>query len=616
MIAQTFKSIARYKRLSLAMAAVLSLPAWAADPMNIDELIVKGVETHPLVGSAMADEQASKEGITAAKLSYLPTPSIGAGEDPETGGITSSLTVRQSLWTGGQLTANVNQAIYDHKAAEASVYEKKNEVAKNIIDVWQSYIYSVALQELYVRTLTDLRSFEAMMGRRVSQGVSARIELDVVKNRILQDYNAHQSSVEQQKIAEARLEQMIGEKLHKTNNKIPLALLAKYAEGAADYYGKLAFADASHNNPSVIRQRYAVESARQAVKAQQASRYPKLFVQYQYIYNHKERRTKGDWTWGLSYDPGAGFSNIALERASRARVQGLVHSQEAARRTAMESIQTQYQQFISTKDQQASLIAAIKGAKIVAESYQRQFIAGRKTWLEVLNAVREHAQYQQQLLQVQSQMVANFYKLQVDFGLMPWQVAGTSQLSEVSEFHPTAEFTKIVRHWQASLDKPDEELNLQLEQFPEDGTHAIEFRANDSNLPAVDTPTANIANASGNLPNTNTTLLNRAALTPPAVNGQGSVQNNNFQNSNLQNSNLQNGNLPQGNLPNNDLNSGSTGSPTDNPATPETSNPAPSTPSRFSRLFGGFANADPTPMYNPNTPITPTDKRTQNESGQ
>lgn len=482
MIGQKLTRVVRYSRLSLAVAVAVfgGMQAWSADPMNIDELISKGVETHPLVGAALADELASREGITAAKLSYLPTPAITAGEDPDTGGLTSAITVRQSLWTGGQLTANVNQAIYDNKAAEAGIYEKKNEVAKNIIDVWQSYIYSVALQELYVRTLTDLRSFEAMMQRRVSQGVSARIELDVVKNRILQDYNAHQSSVEQQKIAEARLEQMTGEKINSTTTKVPLSLLAKYAEGASEYYGRLAFSDVSANNPSVIRQQYAIQSAQQAVKAQQATRYPKLFVQYQYVYNHKERRTKGDWTWGLSYDPGAGFSNFALERASRARVQGLVHGQEAARRTAMENIQTQYQQFISTKDQQASLIAAIKGAKIVAESYQRQFIAGRKTWLEVLNAVREHAQYQQQLLQVQSQMVANFYKLQVDFGLMPWQVAGNQALSEVQEFHPTTEFVKIVKHWQSSVTNDEQTLNLELEEFPEDGTHAIEFRPDDS----------------------------------------------------------------------------------------------------------------------------------------
>ena len=55
------------------------------------------------------------------------------------------------------------------------------------------------------------------------------------------------------------------------------------------------------------------------------------------------------------------------------------------------------------------------------KSYERQFIAGRKNWLDVLNAAREESQYKQQLLQTQIQMVAAFYKLQIDLGQMPWQ---------------------------------------------------------------------------------------------------------------------------------------------------------------------------------------------------
>ncbi|MFP3354870.1 TolC family protein, partial [Pseudoalteromonas sp. SIMBA_153] len=85
----------------------------------------------------------------------------------------------------------------------------------------------------------------------------------------------------------------------------------------------------------------------------------------------------------------AGFSNFALARASQAEVNSLVQNQEAARRNVIENIQVQYQQFVSAKDRETSLVAAVAGAQIVVSSYRRQFIAGRKSWLEVLNAVRE-----------------------------------------------------------------------------------------------------------------------------------------------------------------------------------------------------------------------------------
>ncbi len=372
-----------------------------------------------MVGAAVADQHATAEGVTAAKLGFLPTPAISSRYSGDDGTVTS-FTVRQPLWTGGRLTADVNRAINDDKAAMAKILERQNEVAKNTIEVWQGYIYSLSLQELYAGNLKQLAEFEEMMKRRVAQGVSARIELDLVTNRILQDQNSLQGAIEQQRIAEARLEQIVGQSISAPSG-VSVAQMAQHAKQQSQNFGEMAFGPISENNPSVIRQRYEVDAARYEVKSRKSSQYPSIFIQYQNDYSHRDSEFDSGFTVGLSYDPGAGFSNLALARASEARVNSLIFSQEAARRTAMENIQTQYQQFISARDQELSLTAAVAGAQIVLNSYRRQFIAGRKSWLEVLNAVREQSQYEQQLRQIQAQMVASFYKLQVDFSLMPWQ---------------------------------------------------------------------------------------------------------------------------------------------------------------------------------------------------
>lgn len=413
------------KSLVVFSLAVLPLAVHSANMTDVNGLIGQAVATHPLVGSARAEEQATAEGVRAAKLNLLPQPSVTSSYDKNDGMI-SRAGLRQPLWTGGRLRANVNQAIYDDKAAMAYIFEQQNTVAKNTIDIWQSYIYAVALQQLYVNNLKQLGEFEAMMQRRVSEGVSAKIDLELVKNRILQDQNAYQGAVQQQRIAEARLSQMIGENVNgQAVGTVTLAKMAQYVKAQSVDFEQLAFNQSGINNPSVIKQQFQIEAAKQGVKAQQASRYPTVYAQYEYLYYHKGTRDNdGQFSVGLSYDPGAGFSNMALARASQARVQSLEQSQEAARRTVMESIQTQYQEFVNAKDQETSLISAVAGAQIVVDSYRRQFIAGRKSWLEVLNAVREKAGYEQQLLQIQSQMLGAYYKLAVDFGRMPWQEFG------------------------------------------------------------------------------------------------------------------------------------------------------------------------------------------------
>ena len=227
-------SLKKYYRMLQQFGVLLPLTcfgaAHAANLTDVNALITQAVQTHPLVGAAIADEQATRESIAAAKLNLYPAPAISSGYDQDKG-LISRANVRQALWTGGKLTANVNQAIYDDKAAIAFVYEQQNTIAKNTIDIWQSHIYATALQGLYVNNLKQLDEFEAMMKRRVDQGVSARIDLDLVTNRILQDQNAYQGALQQQRIAQARLAQMIGEPINEKGLRpAPLNDMAKYAK--------------------------------------------------------------------------------------------------------------------------------------------------------------------------------------------------------------------------------------------------------------------------------------------------------------------------------------------------------------------------------------------------
>ena len=428
----------------------------AVQDLRVDSLITQAIDTHPLVGSARANQQATTEGINAAKLNLLPTPSVSSGFDRDNDFI-SQVTIRQPLWTGGKLTADVNQAIFDDKAAVEYIYEQQNLVAKTTIDAWQSYIQAIARQGVHTESLKELNDFEAMMQRRVNQGVSARIELDLVTNRILQEQTAYQAASEQQRIAAARLQQIIGQPLSQTSAmSLPnIKVLVNQAKQQSTNFEKMAFEQASFYNPIIVKEHFQIESAKQGVESQQASRYPTVYAQYEHAYYHDDNENDGKFSVGLSYAPGAGFSNLALARASQAQVDSLVQTQEAARRSVIENIQVQYQQFVSARDRETSLVAAVAGAQIVVNSYRRQFIAGRKSWLEVLNAVREHSDYQVQLAQTRADLLGAFHRLQVDFGIMPWQQFGQNR-QPVTLFRPT----DPVKAWMNKQDKKRASQNL------------------------------------------------------------------------------------------------------------------------------------------------------------
>ncbi len=227
-----------------------------------------------------------------------------------------------------------------------------------------------------------------------------------------------------------------------------IKVLVNQAKQQSANFEKMAFEKASFYNPVIVKEHFQIESAKQGVESQQAARYPTVYAQYEHAYYHDDNENDGKFSLGLSYAPGAGFSNLALARASQAQVNSLVQTQEASRRQVIENIQVQYQQFVSAKDRENSLIAAVAGAQIVVNSYRRQFIAGRKSWLEVLNAVREHNDYKVQLVQTRADILGAFHRLQVDFGTMQWQQFGHNR-QPVTLFRPK----DPVREWISKQDK-------------------------------------------------------------------------------------------------------------------------------------------------------------------
>jgi len=61
----------------------------------------------------------------------------------------------------------------------------------------------------------------------------------------------------------------------------------------------------------------------------------------------------------------------------------------------------------------ASTVAAAETTARVTESLLRQFVAGRRTWLDVMNAVREGVAAKAALVQVESSAMASAARLQL-----------------------------------------------------------------------------------------------------------------------------------------------------------------------------------------------------------
>lgn len=76
-----------------------------------------------------------------------------------------------------------------------------------------------------------------------------------------------------------------------------------------------------------------------------------------------------------------------------------------------EQVLTDYTQVVRLAEQTQALESALRSQEQVMLSHDRQFLAGRKSWTEVLNAARELAQAQTQLSDVKANHIAVSWRL-------------------------------------------------------------------------------------------------------------------------------------------------------------------------------------------------------------
>jgi adhesin transport system outer membrane protein len=86
------------------------------------------------------------------------------------------------------------------------------------------------------------------------------------------------------------------------------------------------------------------------------------------------------------------MSNLTAIESLEKKRNALAAEYEAAQRSLLEAVQSEQEQLESTAARLPLLRNAMEGSNQTAQAWDRQFLAGRRAWIEVMNAAREMAQ--------------------------------------------------------------------------------------------------------------------------------------------------------------------------------------------------------------------------------
>ena len=418
-----------------AFGKCLKVPAWLGlvllscfhsahgqQPLTLKALVEQANTYYPALQAARLQHQAALQDLQAARRLYWPTVTVIVEGTTHKNAVTSptkALQIEQTLWDWGGIKSQIaqSQSQSNQQALQAALLQE--EVHLQLANAWQNLLASHERMGVAQQTLERLKEYEAQMQRRVEAEASPRIDLELAISRILQtqvEYTTAHNSLQQ---AIARIQQYTGRTdvaAHLARQPLPASVTPAASFDKALQSTDWQFVVDQH--PAMGRAKAEADLNQALLDQKRSEALPQLYARIsQPLSKPPSGFESGPTAFvGLRYNSSAGFATHLQAQAQATRLAG---SQEQIRTVATELLQTlqvEQNEYTNAKARIDSLQKSVDGGDKVLSSYQRQFQGGRKSWQDLLNAVRELAQNQYALADARASLQGAVYRLQIRTG--------------------------------------------------------------------------------------------------------------------------------------------------------------------------------------------------------
>jgi len=385
-------------------------PASTKEHLSVTQLIDLTIGSHPTLAAKLLDKQAAALGVSAARLNFFPTPSFQT--DGLSGQYATVVRISQPLWTGGKLTADLSGAKLREERASADVADAALTLALKVVSLYQNYWVFTGRSEANEKNLQRLTELDDMMTRRQQAGVSAQIDLDLVNSRLAQGRADLLASNAGRQTSLDQLSQTVGRTL--AASELSLSERPLQPMTLEDALSGVS------THPGLRRSRIDERLLTNEIAVARAALYPTVSVRMEY--------QRGAYLGSLAAGSrvyvslqqslgGGGLASIAQLDAAQVRQSSAVQASEGVQRDLVDQSTADWVAFVADQKRWPLLQATRKTSGDVLDSSRRLFVTGRRTWLDLLNSVREQGANEQMESEARIAVIADQYKLRLRAGL-------------------------------------------------------------------------------------------------------------------------------------------------------------------------------------------------------
>jgi outer membrane protein TolC len=402
-------------------------PAAAPGPQRgplldtLPAIMAKVWAENPQVLQAQQALEATGYDITSARAGYLPYLQLQSAVSGKSSDSISTLYVVLPIWSGGATNAQVDVAKARQKAALAELARTRLDLGQRTLDAY----FSVAqAQDQMIQWQNYVGALKKLLGtitRRDNQGMAPQADVETAISRLKQA----------QASAEANRALLLTNRAQLTSLlNVPPGAVAWPEDGALLSDSEIAAtADRVELHPSHLAARAEIDVQDGTARGAKAALWPEFSLQHRRQLNGVQFDPSNDATLLVaSFQSNNGVAGFFGYRAEAQRLESARSRLTAADRDVTATLEVDKAQLSANAAQLEVQSEAAQSATALVESFIRQFDAGRKSWLEVLNAQREANDILLQSINLRSNYWHANEKLALDS--MNWQRLGATVVDD------------------------------------------------------------------------------------------------------------------------------------------------------------------------------------------
>lgn len=424
MLGMYFRSI-HIKLIACFSLQMAGLGTTVAANYTLEDLILQSMNSYPSISAKMASKEAAESDLLASKLKFLPSPSISTQQNKlSTSGTTANspattIGISQPIFAGGGILAGYKKADSRNSAADYALLETREDVAKRMINVyveWEKAYTKILALEQNVRLH---EKFAGMIIRRSEGGVASESDQNLGSSRLAQARADLDTQRSIEKTALTSISELVGMPITRAD------LIKNMAKPVVVPKRAVGIQEALAASPTIQKYTHESDAAESEAKEVRAQTMPQVNFQAQRQNgNPYVPGAQGYDLVGLvvQFTPGNGFSTIPSSSAAFGRAKAASMQIETSKRDITDRLNADYNEHEFSSLKIENLRRSVGLTEDISASYDRQYLVGKKSWLDLMNAVREQVQTKVALADAEGSLIASSRRIWIS-------IRGTNDLN-------------------------------------------------------------------------------------------------------------------------------------------------------------------------------------------